>query len=97
PGARCDAAMKVWVRNTRAMMDPVTTTTSDRPNDGSSRSGFGSASPTARAPQETQPSLRVPSNLKPQQGQIVTSFTSNGKTLIAKNMTSGFCSTGFVY
>jgi hypothetical protein len=55
---------------------PVTASSSERPNEGSSRSGRGSGSPTARAPQLGQASRSVGrsdlADLNPQQGHIVT-------------------------
>src|ERR1043166_1678815 len=59
------------MRKTRTTSEPVTASTSARPYEGSSCSGLGSGSPTARAPHSLQPLLNAPWNLKPQHGQIV--------------------------
>src|SRR5947207_13312487 len=68
----------VSVRRMSTINTPVTARTSERAYDGSSYSGRGSGSPTGRAPQDRQPSLRLSFDLRPQQGQMITLFlTSN--------------------
>src|SRR4051812_23947762 len=64
-------AMIVPTRKVMKRRPPTTPTKSERPKDGSSLTGFERGGPTARAPHDTQPSLRSPSNLKPQHGQTV--------------------------
>jgi hypothetical protein len=65
---------------------PIITNTKARPYEGSSCSGFGNGSPTACAPHASQPSLKSPANLKPQQGQIVTwSYLERDKKGILSN------------
>src|SRR5215212_1004595 len=63
--------MRVWTTKTRVTKEPLTARTNARPYEGSSCDGFGSGSPTARAPHCLQPLLNKPWNLKPQHGQVV--------------------------
>ena len=72
---RWNIAITVWTTKRRAVREPATTKTNDLPYEGSTIDGFGRATPTARAPQAAQPSVKAPLNLKPQQGQIVTYFS----------------------
>src|SRR6185503_6171824 len=62
--------MIVWVKKLKTISAPTTVSKSERPKEGSSCSGRGSASPTDCAPQLPQPSAMSPANLKPQQGQM---------------------------
>src|SRR4051812_31451326 len=70
-GERSVRAAMVLMKNVSKRRPPITPTKSERPKVGSSLTGFESGGPTARAPHDSQPSFRSPSNLKPQHGQTV--------------------------
>ena len=70
-GERSARTMIVSVRKPRTISVPMATSTNGSAISRQFTFGFWKGSPTEHAPQDSHPFRRLPSNLKPQQGQIV--------------------------